>query len=152
MIHARAMNYLVFSQSPALDEHALVHQARTFFSADLAFTRRHHHAGGTASFEITLGGPFPPSTFTLGLRPRTAEDLAFADQAEIAGRAGGMALLARRCPVVVVIEPAAGTPERALLTLCALLASALLGPVMPPDHSTLFGVRGARERAEKSIG
>jgi hypothetical protein len=146
------MPYLVFSQSTALDEHALVRQARAFFSADLAFTRRHHHADGTVAFDVTLSGPCAPAAFALDLRPTTPGDLDAADHAEIAGRAGGMALLARRCPVVVTITEAPGTPERALLTLCALLASALLGPVMPPDHSTLFGVRGARERAEKSAG
>jgi hypothetical protein len=146
------MPYLVFSQSTALDEHALVQRARTFFAADLAFTRRQHRADGTAVFDVTLAGSGAPAAFTLGLRPTTPEDLAAADRAEIAGRAGGMALLARRCPLIVTIEEAPGQPQRALLTLCALLASALLGPVMPPDHSTLFGVRGARERAEKSEG
>jgi hypothetical protein len=42
---------------------------------------------------------------------------------------------------------ATGTAE---LQLSALLASVALGPVLPEDESTLYGVRGAMERAEKA--
>src|SRR5216683_3152752 len=43
----------------------------------------------------------------------------------------------------------AASSEAAYLTLAAVCASVALGPVLPPDHSTLFGVRGALERRDK---
>jgi hypothetical protein len=61
-----------------------------------------------------------------------------------------MALLAARCSVLWIVTPE-GTPTgSAELQLSALLASVALGPVMPSDESTLYGVRGAMERAEKA--
>ena len=39
--------------------------------------------------------------------------------------------------------------ELAYLTLSAICASVALGPVLPPDHGTLFGVRGAIERRDR---
>ena len=48
------------------------------------------------------------------------------------------------------IEPEGEAPAAITLELAGLLASVALGPVLPPDDSTLFGVRGARERAQKA--
>ena len=42
--------------------------------------------------------------------------------------------------------------DPALLNLCAILASVALGPVLTPDESALFGVRGAMERVEAVVG
>jgi len=61
-----------------------------------------------------------------------------------------MSLLAARCPAIWDIEPEAEVTDTAELQLSALLASVALGPVMPSDQSTLYGVRGAMERAEKA--
>ena len=87
--------------------------------------------------------------FVLGARPVTSEDVECARQAEQRGRAAGMGALASRCRTVWTIEGEAGAPEWILLELCALLAFAGLGPVLPPDGSTLLGVRSARERAAR---
>ncbi len=87
-------------------------------------------------------------TFRIEARERTAEDLFAAEAAEARGRAGGMSLLAARCPVIWSIFPENDGTGSAELQLSALLASVALGPVLPTDESTLYGVRGAMERAE----
>jgi hypothetical protein len=60
-----------------------------------------------------------------------------------------MAQLAARCVALWVITPTGEVTGSAELQLSALLASVALGPVLPSDVSTLYGVRGAMERAEK---
>jgi hypothetical protein len=97
------------------------------------------------------------------VRNRTDADLLEARHAEELSRAAGMAALAERCPTVLEVtelatvgQPARAAPakpaeghEKLLLELCALLAFVALGPILPPDGSALFGVRGARARAER---
>jgi hypothetical protein len=63
-----------------------------------------------------------------------------------------MSLLASRCPSVWEVHPEAGASEAACLNLCAILAAVALGPTLPPDASTLFGVRGAMQRLEALTG
>jgi len=70
--------------------------------------------------------------------------------AEERGRAGGMAQLAARCVALWSVTPEGEVSGTAELQLSALLASVALGPVLPADESTLYGVRGAMERAEKA--
>ena len=60
-----------------------------------------------------------------------------------------MSTLATRCAHLWELEPVSDAPPAATLNLCALLASIALGPVLPPDIATLFGVRGAMERVER---
>lgn len=43
-----------------------------------------------------------------------------------------------------------GGDGAAPLVLAAVLANVLLGPVVPPEEVTVFGVRGARERLERA--
>ena len=74
-----------------------------------------------------------------------------ARDAEARGRAAGMSLLADRCPTIWDVEPSAEDNELARLHLCAILASVALGPVLPDDGSTLFGVRGAMERVQRLL-
>jgi hypothetical protein len=62
-----------------------------------------------------------------------------------------MATLAARCPTVWLIDECEPRSQAALLNLCAILASVALGPVLPDDDSTLFGVRGAMERVAKLV-
>jgi hypothetical protein len=59
-----------------------------------------------------------------------------------------MSALAERCLTIWEISAESAPSELALLTLCGVLAAAALGPVLPPDESALFGVRGAMERAD----
>lgn len=89
-------------------------------------------------------------TFRVTSRESTSDDRFAAEAAEARGNAGGMALLAARCQQVWEISPETDTTGSAELQLAALLASVALGPVLPADGSTLYGVRGAMERAEKA--
>lgn len=85
--------------------------------------------------------------FSVTVRPVRADDVVSARTAGERGRAAGMGELAARCRSLWVVDAEAGGPEWLTLELCALLAFGALGPVLPPDSSTLLGVRSARERA-----
>jgi len=89
-------------------------------------------------------------TFRIQARRPTDADRAAAELAEERGRAGGMAQLAARCVALWSVTPEGEVSGSAELQLSALLASVALGPVLPADESTLYGVRGAMERAEKA--
>ena len=84
-------------------------------------------------------------------RPTTEYDRADARRAEELGRAAGMAALAERCPTIWDVEPVGQDSELARLNLCGILACVALGPVLPDDGSTLYGVRGAMERVERLL-
>ncbi len=151
------MGYVVFAQAAdgRVDLARVLANARSYF----------FHLGVEVLDEqgVVPGGAAPESTtvrlelaggdwtarFTVGTRPATRDDRADAEMAEARGQATGMALLAARCTWVWQVEPEGDVPAQALLDLCGLLASVALGPVMPPEHDTLYGVRGARERADK---
>ena len=158
----QAVHYLVFSQAPSarLDAAALVVHARRHFAAELevlgedppgasaraAFDGDRHalrvrwsHARRGLSAELEVRS-----------RPAAQDDLERARDAEVRGKAAGMAALATRCRFVWEVVPAGQADERAILGLCGLLASVALGPVLPPDGATLFGVRGAMERSDRS--
>lgn len=87
--------------------------------------------------------------FRLRSRHTADSDRADAVLAEEQGRAAGMAGLAARCPTIWELEPVGADSVPARLNLCAILASVALGPVLPDDHSSLFGVRGSMERVER---
>jgi hypothetical protein len=89
-----------------------------------------------------------PQRLCVAARGTLPEDLAAAERAEVAGRAAGMAALAARCKTLWEVEPVGDVDAATLHAFCALLASVALGPVMPPDESTLYGVRGAMQRAK----
>ena len=147
----------VFSQQPdlvaALPQ--LLAHARRFFAAQVDVRSASPPdradlllAQVTLSFESARY----PGRGTFGIasvRP-SPTDLADAEAAETRGRAGGMAQLAARCQALWVITPEGEISGSAELQLSALLASVALGPVLPGDGSTLYGVRGAMERAEKA--
>ncbi len=140
--------FVVFSQLPGelAPFEQLAAQAGRFFATSLDLLSR-----GAETVELRLRGERPrfEQAFAIRTRPTTPDDRAVAAQAEARGRAFGMAELAGRCPRVWELAPAAplgSTLEMATLTLCAICASVALGPVLPPDHATLFGVRGAIER------
>jgi hypothetical protein len=141
------VGYVVFSQSneqrwPLV---ALLQNARRFFDISVDVLEEHDGVlrvavgrnGAHAHFRLTIEAASP----ALYERARTAET---------AGRAAGMATLAARCPTIWRIEPEGEAPAALTLKLAGLLASVALGPVLPPDDSTLFGVRGAQERAQKA--
>ena len=147
------MVHLVFAQElgPRVDAASLDGAAQRHFRATLrVLPAAESGAGGPTRVE--LQGPHGvKGSFGLSVRPRTADDLARAQVAEERGRAAGMAGLAERCASVWEVEPEAGVDLSATLMLCAIIASVALGPVLPPDDSTLFGVRGAMERVERLL-
>ncbi|MGE0321562.1 MAG: hypothetical protein AB7S68_04625 [Polyangiaceae bacterium] len=85
--------------------------------------------------------------FALQQRANHEAVLGLARDAEARGRAFGMAQLAQRCPWVWELSSDGTLESRLTWLFCAALAAWGLGPVLPPDRSTLFGVRGARLRA-----
>lgn len=141
------MGYVVFAQrdEPSLDFDGLTSIAGRLWSATVSVLGPDRLRFERASIGVS-------GSFSLRARPVTEEDRSAAREAERRGRAAGMATLAARCQTVWEVEPDPDTSEAATLSLCAALAATGLGPVMPPDRSTLYGVRGALERAEAASG
>jgi hypothetical protein len=145
------MTYLVFSQEHgALPYDKLAAHGGRFFSATLELLEE-----GDDAIAVRLVGTRPPlrGEFRIASRATTKDDLMNARDAEARGRAAGMAALAERCARVWTIDAANSEmpSEASYLTLAAVCASVALGPVLPPDGSTLFGVRGAIERRDKAL-
>jgi hypothetical protein len=143
---------LVFSQIPELrlDPAGLLRAARQYFDAELEVLAE--LADGEATgLHVRLSARSHAGEFVIRPRAVSAEDLVQARHAEHVGRAAGMAGLAARCPTAWVIEAREPRSEAALLNLCAVLAAVALGPVLPDDCSTLFGVRGAMERVARLL-
>ena len=132
----------VFAQ-PAetrVDVDAWSAQASRFFSTRIG------RAGEKDSFVIAPDG-HPPGIRFASARPCTSEDLAAAEAAEARAGGGGLALLARRCRTVWIVQRE--TPSDALaLRLAAVLASLMLGPIFDPSTGELFGVKTARAKLE----
>lgn len=131
----------------------LLQHARRFFAAELnVLSASPTDRVETALARVTVrleSARYPGSgTFRIESRPTTDDDRFAAESAEARGKAGGMALLAARCPSLWTLTPEGEVSGTAELQLSALLASVALGPVLPADESTLYGVRGAMERAE----
>ena len=62
-----------------------------------------------------------------------------------------MSALAKRCHSLWEIQTLSEDAELATLNLCGILASVALGPVLPDDGATLYGVRGSMERVERLL-
>jgi hypothetical protein len=151
------MSSRVFSQEPDLMAALpkLLAHARRFFAAELEVLEGspvERPDRSVAALRLRFEGKRlnGSGTFRVVSRESTGDDRFAAEAAEARGNAGGMALLAARCPLVWVVNPEADVSGSAELQLTALLASVALGPVLPADGSTLYGVRGAMERAEKT--
>ena len=147
----------VFSQQPDLIEALpkLLAHARRFFAAEIdvlsaSSAERPDLAQAFVSLRLESARYPGSGSFRIESRLATAADRAAAQAAETRGKAGGMALLAARCAVLWTITAEGEPSGSAELQLSALLASVALGPVLPSDESTLYGVRGAMERAERA--
>jgi hypothetical protein len=144
------MGYLVFSQDsgdlPAADR--LAAHASRFFGATV---EKLGAEGSTLRVRLSSLGHSFDAELAIRARNVTRADLEDAREAEARGRAAGMAALAEKCPRVWELDRGGkdDPSETAYLTLAAICASVALGPVLPPDRATLFGVRGAMERREK---
>lgn len=147
----------VFSQQPDLVAALprLLQHARRFFAAELDVLGssppdRPQPLDAFVGLRLSSARYPGHGTFRITSRPASADDRFAAEAAEARGRAGGMSELAARCPAVWVVTHEGEVTGSAELQLSALLASIALGPVLPEDESTLYGVRGAMERAEKA--
>lgn len=143
----RSAAYAVFVQrkSAAIDVAALKSHAAKFFETKLGLTvDKHYRDEGPRedAARIVIAGP-EAGTRLCFARPVEPVDLAAAESAERAQGTFGMALLAQRCPTLWLIERES-EDDRVALTIAAILASALLGPILSPRGNELFGVRTAR--------
>jgi hypothetical protein len=148
------MGPVVFAQarSGRLDLAKICANARNYFRLELDILREEPPRSGGADpevsrTEIALRGPSAHVRFVVLARPATADDLERARRAEAISASGGMSLLAERCDYIWALEVPPEVDEANMHMLCALLASVALGPVLPADGLSLYGVRGARERA-----
>jgi hypothetical protein len=133
----------------------VLQHARRFFAAEIEVLSASPVArADTSVAEVRLrlsSARYPGSgTFRIDSRGRTDDDVFAAEAAEARGNATNMSLLAAQCRAVWSITAEADVTGSAELQLSGLLASVALGPVLPADESTLYGVRGAMERAEKA--
>ncbi len=133
-----ARNYFGWSVT-VLDEQGVPADGSPVLQSSVVLELEHGKRGDRARFDIAARAVDP-------------RDLLAARDAEAKSQAAGMANLAERCRIVWEVTPAPHTPQAATYEMCAVLASAALGPVMPRDCSTLFGVRGALERARRAEG
>lgn len=145
------VTYLVFTQSEDghVDLDKLARHAERFFGAtlDLLSTTpatRDRPAALRLAFRSPSAGV--DAAFALSIREAKREDHRAALDAESRGQAFGMAALAQQCGHLWELQ---GSEDdvRAVHLFCAVLASVALGPILPPDHSTLLGVRSARTLA-----
>ncbi|MFO0738986.1 MAG: hypothetical protein U0270_24030 [Labilithrix sp.] len=151
---ARTAAFTVFSQapSPVLDVGALKRQATRFFAAKVGLTtdkRYDHRLPATDAARVVIAtndGSTSGTRLCFGRRSEDA-DLAAAEEAERQAGTSGMSLLAQRCPSLwmVVFE---SEDDRVALTIAALFASVMLGPIVGPKGDEIFGVRTARMKLE----
>ncbi len=89
----------------------------------------------------------------LSVTPSAATETDHAEAASRAAACGaaGLDLLARRCARLYRVEQRTGE-ARTLWVAQAVMALALLGPVMPDDERVIYGVRGARARLTATAG
>jgi hypothetical protein len=149
----RTQAYTVFAQQTdaRIDARSWERNAAQFFDAELRLTRPKQYG---ATMPVTDGAHVvltpksrPAGMRNVFLRPRADADLAAADEAEHAAGGGGMALLAKRCRMVVLVTLTSPHDE-VTLRLAAIIASVVLGPILAPDAPELFGVRTARGKLE----
>lgn len=150
----RNQSYAVFAQrrDARLDVAALERQAAQFFAIKLGLTVDKRYGEPVPSVDaarvVVAGGDGTASgTRLCYARPVDASDLAAAEEAERAMGTYGLALLAQRCTTLWCVVPEVEL-DRAALTIAAIFASTMLGPIMSPLGREIYGVRGARLKLE----
>jgi hypothetical protein len=152
----RSSSYLVFAQrtDACHDMRAIKQNAQRFVAAKIGLTvekKYRDDAPMSDAARVVLAsddGTIAGTRLCFG-RAADASDLAVVEEAERAQGSTGMALLAQRCSTVWLIEAEGGEEDRVALALSAILASVLLGPIVPPKGDRVFGVRTARLELEK---
>jgi hypothetical protein len=153
--------YAVFAQrdDARLDVDALQRQAERFFQTKLGLTvdKRYGPAPlAQDAMRVVLYGDDPSAAGTRLCYGRLAlaDDLAAAEQVEQAQGTYGLAVLAQRCRALWLVIPET-EEDRVALTLAAIFASSMLGPILSPASAgprELFGVRTARMKLERLSG
>jgi hypothetical protein len=154
---ARERSFAVFSQrrDVILDVEALARQAERFFATKLGVTvDKRYSVGGDGVPEVdaarivVAGGDGTTSGTRLCYgRAVESADLVAAEEAERAMGTYGLALLAQRCKTIWLVVPET-EEDRAALTIAAVFASQMLGPILSPGGREIYGVRGARLKLE----
>ena len=153
---AREAAYAVFAQDDGarLPVEQLKRQATRFFSTRVGLTVDKSYEGPLPRVDAARIVVLPEDATARGTRllygrPVDPEDVEAARMAEIAtgATAAGLAQLAARCRMIWLVVPASAE-DRAAVTLAAVLASVLLGPILAPGGRELFGVRTARTKLE----
>ena len=146
--------FSVFAQRTDLhlDAAALKHQASTFFDAKLGLTVDKRYdvespALDAARVVLVCDDGSAAGTRLVFGRPVAPDDLVAAAEAERRAGTFGLTELAHRCRILWLVVPDA-TDDRVALTLAAIFASTMLGPILSPDAESLFGVRTARLKLE----
>src|SRR6185437_13165548 len=145
---------IVFAQrdDARIDVDAWNAQAERFFAARIGLAEEKRRAPGPpprtdeARFVVAPKDE-PPGIRAVLAGPREDADLALALEAEARAGGGGLAALARRCPMVWRVEREREDDPLSLL-LAAILASVLLGPVVDPNGPAILGVKTARAKLE----
>lgn len=152
----RSSSFLVFSQHPdaRLDIGQLRQQATRFFATRIGLSVEKRYpdappATDAARVVVARDDGLASGTRLCFGRPVEPGDLAMAEEAERRQNGTGMSLLAGRCPTAWLIETEGGDEDRAALTLAAVFASVMLGPIVPPSGLEVFGVRTARLKLEQ---
>lgn len=142
----------VFAQRAelSLDLPALLGATRRYFDSTLDVQSRSDDGREVQLFLRSEKHGYE-GTFVVTARAIGESDLDDARAAEQRGRAAGMASLAERCHSLWEIRAQGEPSELAALNLCGILASVALGPVLPDDGATLYGVRGSMERVDKLL-
>lgn len=149
----RSVAYTVFAQraDAALDIAWIKSQAARF-SAKVGLTAEKHYRADPPEIDAarvvlaTDDGTANGTRLCFG-RPTDVSDYAAAEAAERIQETSGMSLLAQRCRTVWLVA-CETDDDRVALTIAAILASSLLGPILPPEGNELFGVRTARMKLE----
>jgi hypothetical protein len=142
---SRESALLVFAQSADvnIDVDAWNAHAVRFFAARIGLAAD-RGATPTAALVVAPDGE-TPGIRRVSARPRDADDLALAQAADPGTT--GLALLARRCKGVWLVERDRD-PDTLALLLAVVLASVMLGPILDVRGPELFGVKTGRAKLE----
>ncbi len=150
----RSRSYAIFAQQSdvRLDIETIKRHAGQFFATKLGMTvdKRYGHVTpyeDAARIVVSGGDATASGTRLCYGRVVDSADVAAAEEAERAIGTYGLALLAKRCKTIWMVVPES-EDDRAALTIAAILASVLLGPILSPGGQEIIGVRSARLKLE----
>ncbi len=155
-VPSRETPLLVFAQraDARIDIQAWCSHAELFFSTRIGLAEEKTYdpavpapRSDTARFVVAPAGA-APGIRSATARPRGAEDLSAAADADALAGGTGLALLARRCDTVWLVSRESAADVLAL-RLAAILASVMLGPILDASALELFGVKTARAKLER---